>query len=328
MLVDVGEGLSYEEIAEKHNVPIGTVRSTISRGRDLFTEIVNGERPDLTADGSAVRPITAIQMAARVKPADMPVAVPETRVVSPTNLLIEAAYQRDLSGKSIKLIRSIVANWDWAKFKPPVCAQTADGLFVIDGQHTAIAAATHPQIKQIPVLIIKGTAIERRAESFVSHNRDRITMSPLQVFHAEVTAGDKEALGVLRCAAEADVTIPRSPPQKGAEKPRQVTAIGPARRVFKYAGAPIITRILKIAADAGMTPIASTVIRGLEIILREPRFASVATLGDAEIAHAVASIERFEATAQAHASESGQNRFRAAAMLIAERAGVKIGEAA
>lgn len=278
--------------------------------------------------GGDVRRVTKIDMAVKVKPGDIPSAVPETRMVAPTDLLIEAAYQRDLTAKSIRLIRSIVAAWDWAKFKPPVCAETTDGLFVIDGQHTAIAAATHPQIKAIPVLVIKFTALDRRAGAFVSHNRDRITMSPLQVFHAEVTAGDKEALGVLRCAAEADVTIPRSPPQKGAEKPRQLTAITAVRRTYSAAGAKVITRILKIAADAGLTPIASTVVYGLHIVLREPRFAAVAACSDAEIARAIASIPRFEASAQAKASETGQNRYRAAAVLIAEATKIKIGEAA
>lgn len=63
---------------------------------------------------------------------------PEHRLVVPSTLIVEVGYQRDLSGKSLKLIKNIVANWDWARFKPPVCAETPDGLFVIDGQHTAI----------------------------------------------------------------------------------------------------------------------------------------------------------------------------------------------
>jgi hypothetical protein len=42
-----------------------------------------------------------------------------------------------------------VANWDWRRFKPPVVARTATGLEVIDGQHTAIAAASHPDVLQI-----------------------------------------------------------------------------------------------------------------------------------------------------------------------------------
>jgi hypothetical protein len=111
--------------------------------------------------------------------------------VDPSTLIVEVGYQRDLSGKSLRLIKNIVANWDWAKFKPPVCAYSPDGLFVIDGQHTAIAAASHPGIKKIPVMVVHRPDIEDRAAAFVSQNMNRVAMSPLQIFHAQLVAGDK-----------------------------------------------------------------------------------------------------------------------------------------
>ena len=86
---------------------------------------------------------------------------PRFSEVDPALLLVEESYQRGLSNRSIKMIRRIVAGWSWTKFKPPVVTVTPAGLVVIDGQHTAIAAACHPQIRKLPVMVIR----ERSAPS-------------------------------------------------------------------------------------------------------------------------------------------------------------------
>src|ERR1700733_5696381 len=72
----------------------------------------------------------------------------------PRMLQVEASYQRNLSEKSITLIRRIAAGFDWAHLKPPVCARDADKkLFCIDGQHSAIAAVSRG-VEKIPVMIV------------------------------------------------------------------------------------------------------------------------------------------------------------------------------
>ena len=68
-------------------------------------------------------------------------AVPECVMVDPSALYVEEQYQRNLADKSIKLIRRMVRTWNWAHMKPPICVRSGDKLFVVDGQHTAIAAA-------------------------------------------------------------------------------------------------------------------------------------------------------------------------------------------
>lgn len=277
---------------------------------------------------AAMRPVAAIDLPANMKSAVVDPRPPRVLNVDPKELRIEAAYQRDLSGKSIKLIRKIVTNWDWAKFKPPVVAQTAQGLFVIDGQHTAIAAATHQYIKEIPVLIVTAPKIAHRAESFVSHNRDRLTMSALQVFHAEAAAGDKAVMEILKVAVSAGVSIPRSAPFKGYAKPGQAIAVAEMRRIYRVGGAELLGRVLRIAAASKQFPIATTLTRSLEMICREPRFKKVAALSDARIAAAIATFKAFERDAQAMASDTGQNRYRAAALLIVAELGEKYVEAA
>lgn len=98
-----------------------------------------------------LRHIAPIKLKA-VTPGPIGKDIPKFEMVDPTSLLVEPSYQRDTSNSSLKLIGRMVANWDWARMKPPICAKNDKGqLVVMDGQHTAIAAASHPGIKQIPV---------------------------------------------------------------------------------------------------------------------------------------------------------------------------------
>ncbi|HVL73873.1 MAG TPA: hypothetical protein VM434_18530 [Beijerinckiaceae bacterium] len=271
-----------------------------------------------------LRAVAAIQLPAGVKPRPGVGSAPELRYVRPSELHVEAAYQRDLSPKSIKLIRRIVAGFDWAKLKPPIAAETADGLFVIDGQHTAIAAATHPEIEKIPVLVVEAEQIERRADAFVAHNRDRVAMSALQVFHAEVAAGNQDAVAVMDAIRRGGGSVPRLPPAKGYARPGQIVAVNELRRMLQSFGPEGIERVVRIAVKAGLAPVATTAIIGLRVVCNEPRFAEAAALGDDALAAALASITNLEATANAYGAETGQNRYRACACLIERAAQAKI----
>jgi hypothetical protein len=244
-------------------------------------------------------------------------APPEPRTIDPSTLIVEVGYQRDLSGKSLRLIRNIVLNWDWAKFKPPVCAETREGLFVIDGQHTAIAAASHPGIKQIPVMVVQRPDIEDRAAAFVSQNRNRLTMSPLQVFHAELIAGDKTALGILRCVVKAGSSVPRNPPKKGEAKPGEIVSMSALRHVWAGGKAEHLERVLRIAVQSGVAPITTTILRGLDIILKDVEGMGFGPLTDEDLAQGLARIEDLEKASEENALEAGTSRYVSAASLIA-----------
>lgn len=267
-----------------------------------------------------LRPITGLKIAQKRK--GILSEPPEMRLVDPTDLRVEPAYQRDLSGRSISLIRRIVTGWDWAKFKPPVCAESEDGLFIIDGQHTAIAAASHPEVHQIPVMVVPAERIERRADAFVSHNRDRLTMTPAQVFYGEVAAGKVDAIAMLDAVTRGGATIPRLPVQKGYAKPGQIAAMDGVRTIYKAGGKELLERVVRIAVLAQSTPISKTVLCGIQIALNFP---DINPKHDREIASAVAAIKNIEAVSQHYAAETGQSRFRAAGALIKRAA---LGEAA
>jgi hypothetical protein len=276
--------------------------------------------PAAMPSDDGTRPIAPLKLPAKPTPSPAAGSIPVLRLVAPTELRVEPRYQRDLSGKSITLIRKIVADFDWRKFKPPICAETPDGLFVIDGQHTAIAAASHPFIKQIPVMIVQANMIETRAGAFVAHNRDRITMSPFQILHAEAAAGGAEAVILLDIVKRAGAFIPRSMPQKGKARPGEIIAVEALRRITKGSAAQHLERIVRIAVMASCAPATTTVIRALQMIMTEAYFAETAKLGDAPIADALHSIKDFEFEAASHAGAALISRYRAGAILIAEAA--------
>lgn len=275
--------------------------------------IVQSVQSEPAGDLRRVHPLKLTNVKPMIVPANRE---PECRMVAPTDLLIEESYQRGLSGKSLKLIRKIVAGWDWAKFKPPVCAEDEGGLFVIDGQHTAIAAASHPSILRIPVMVVSRDRIEDRAEAFVSQNTERVVMSPLQIFHAEVVANDKAAIEILKSAIRNGANIPRSIPVKGKSQPGDLVSVSAVRRVYSADGIDKLDRVIKIAVASGVHPINSTLIYALQYIVKGGPFEDAQQAADEDIARAIAAISNLEACAASMAADCGVNRFRAAASLI------------
>jgi hypothetical protein len=132
------------------------------------------------------------------EPGGTPRAYPIFEDVDPATLLVDEGYQRDSSERSLKLVRKIVSGWDWAQFKAPVAVLTDAGLELIDGQHTAIAAATHPKVEKIPVMIVEVPKREERAEAFIGQNTNKVAVTVPQLHVAAVAAGHKNALAVER----------------------------------------------------------------------------------------------------------------------------------
>ncbi len=292
--------------------------------KETIAFIKHGKRSmDVVAENSAARkadaerrPVMPVSLPSSLVPATLIDSAPKMRTVAPRSLLIEAAYQRDLSGQSIKLIRKIVAGWDWSKFKPPVCAETSDGLFIIDGQHTAIAAASHPQIKEIPVVIISAPNIGRRAAAFVSHNRDRLAMTPAQIFYGDLAANDATTKKIMEAVVLSGASIPRLAPARGHWKPGQIAAVGELRGAQKVLKEPVFHRLLSIAVLSKAAPISMILLRALREILTQPAFKALAERSDIAIATAVGVIPDLEYSALEIMVESGCSKFVGAAHAI------------
>lgn len=288
----------------------------------LISAIKKGEVPPSLLQGSAItdaatRPVKPIGLPAKLKPAKIVVERPDVRMANPLDLRIERAYQRDLSEKSLRLIKKIVAGWDWAKFKPPVCAETEDGLFLIDGQHTAIAAATHPDIVAIPIMVVPADTVAKRADAFVAQNRDRIAMSAHQIFHAQVAAGDERAVAIMAIIQRVGAIIPRSMPQRGTAKPGEIASINELANIYGGSGGEVLERVLNIAVLSRQAPLLVRVARGLRFFFTDPQFGTVSRLPDTVIADALTTLMDVDGASGARAKALGITRAQAVADLLA-----------
>jgi hypothetical protein len=219
---------------------------------------------------SGLRPIANTALA-DLEPGGTPRAKPIFEWVAPTRLLVDEGYQRNLGERSMRLIRKIVSNWDWARFKPPVCVLTDAGLECLDGQTTAIAAATHPDIDQIPVMIVEATERADRAAAFIGHNVDRVTVTATQIHAAAVTAGDEAAVAIERACEAAGVTILKAKPGSGF-KPGQTVAVAAIGAVVARRGEEEAGRYLRILVEAGAAPVAAHQIKAVEALLTDAEF--------------------------------------------------------
>lgn len=194
-------------------------------------------------------------------------APPVMRMVNPTDLYVDESYQRGLSDRSARLIQKIVAEWDWSAFKPPIVVEIDERLEVIDGQHTAIAAVSHGEIHEIPVLVAQAPDLAGRANAFVRHNRDRIQVTPTQLHNAMVAAGDDDAVTVDQVCARSGVRILRNPPQMGRFRPGETLAIVTVRSLINRRHAIGARKVLEVCASAQLAPVSADMIKAIECLL-------------------------------------------------------------
>lgn len=221
---------------------------------------------------AGLRPISALTWP-DVTPAPAPGAAPDVRHVTPGSLYIEERYQRSLGERSLALIRKIVREFNWSAFKPPICAEVEGiGLVVIDGQHTAIAAASHGEIATIPVLVVDADGLTDRAKAFLRHNIDRVALTPMQLHHSAVAAGDEVAIAMEQVAERAGIRILRFPPPYGKYGAGETMAIGALRRLTEVKGVVFTARVMTMLREADRIPIKANEIKAMAELLGDPEY--------------------------------------------------------
>lgn len=210
------------------------------------------------------RPIRAIPLPG-ITPKPLTSKPPVLGWADPTTLLVEGEYQRGLTRRSMLLIRRIAENFDWLHVKPPVCAREAGGkLCIVDGQHTAIAAASRG-IRKIPIMIVEAKEIASRAKAFVAHNTDRLNVTPTQLWHSRLAAGDPATKQAHAVCIAAGVTPVRSQPV--VWKVGETVAFKAIERLVGRRGKDDAIRALKTLVSAKRAPVMTHEILAVDAVL-------------------------------------------------------------
>lgn len=218
------------------------------------------------AETHVLRGVRAVSLSS-IQPGMADTATPEFEWVDPGALLIDDGYQRNLSERSLRLIRKICYNWDWRRFKPPVCARTDRGLEIIDGQHTAIAACSHPGVTAIPIMVVVAESRADRAQAFIGQNRERLNITPMQMHFAAAAAGDEDAQTIDQVCERAGVRVLKSTPGNGVWKIGDTVAVTGIGALINRRGAMRAREVLQVLVAGRAKPVTTGQIKAVELLL-------------------------------------------------------------
>ena len=242
-------------------------RAEPSRAEGCFMSEGSSSAPE----AHVLRSVRAINLQG-VEAAMADTSPPVFERVDPATLLVDDGYQRNLSERSIKLVRKICGGWDWRRFKPPVCARTDRGLEVIDGQHTAIAACSHPGVTEIPVMVVVAASRSDRAQSFIGHNRDRLNITPMQMHFAAAAAGDEDALDIEAVCARAGVRLLKATPGNGVWAVGETVAVKALGALIARRGVIKAREVLEVLVKGRAAPVTTGQIRAVDCLLHDAEY--------------------------------------------------------
>ncbi len=190
---------------------------------------------------------------------------PVLQWVEPTSLYVDESYQRDLTRRSIKLIKKTVENFKWNRMKPPIVTMDSGKMHVIDGQHTAIAAAILG-IHEIPVFLVEADLAADRAMAFVGHNTDRIVVSSIGIYKAKLAAGDEAVVDIEAVCRRAGIRIAVFT-QNTSVQIGDTMAIASISKLVARRGVMRARQVLECLVKAKRAPVSSDEITAAEQVL-------------------------------------------------------------
>ncbi len=230
-----------------------------------------------------IRPIAPIGISG-LEPQAPPTGMPIFELVTPTDLYVDPAYQRNISEKGSRQIRRIIEGFDWVKFKPPICAYAEyDGqtiLKVLDGQHTAIAAASNPHIDKIPVMIVEAETTVAQAKAFIGQNIERLGVTTLQLHQAALAAADEDAQTLELVCSRAGVKVLKTTNAYTGTGTRQTIAIKQIEAMISRRGPKLAREILEVLANAERGPLTAPQIKAVELLLTDEEYCDKITPED------------------------------------------------
>lgn len=155
------------------------------------------------------------------------------------------SYQREVGRNGGRRVVRLAENFDWARFGVIVVFPAGDLFEIVDGQHRA-AAARLRGIRKVPaVIVLNGQG----AVSFLGINRDRAALDAAQLYHAELIAGEAEAVALAGILDRLGIDVPRHQTQRGM--PAMATrAVSVLRQELRARGPEVLASALWVVAKA------------------------------------------------------------------------------
>jgi hypothetical protein len=150
-------------------------------------------------------------------------------------MFVDHGYQRGLSEKGHSMIRKIADAWDWGRVgalvvSPRCTVAGLEAYAIVDGQHRFEAARRRGDIDQLPCYIVQADAPSQEAKTFVGLNRNRVNMTPIAIYYADLAAGDAKAERLAAVLADANVIIPTN--GNAGDQPNQAVAVARMLRLL------------------------------------------------------------------------------------------------
>jgi hypothetical protein len=180
-------------------------------------------------------------------------------------LVVDTAYQRDISKRGQLNVRYIAEHFDWSKFAPVIVAPVEGGVFaIVDGQHRTTAAMIRG-IEKVPCQVIQVDQ-PKQAAAYAAVNGNVTQTTPQQLFHAKLAANDLAAEELSQVCAAAGVEIVRGNLAKQTTRQGQTQAVGALTRCLRdYGRDTLITALQCITQTSDGNPgwIKATIVEAL-----------------------------------------------------------------
>jgi len=170
----------------------------------------------------------------------------QMKTVPISALFVDATYQRAVSVGSVRNIKKICREFDWAKFLPVIVTCDGDRYCIVDGQHRTTAAATIG-IKAVPCYILSCTPSEAAA-AFAAINGNVTPVTPIDLWFAQLAAGDEKCVALQRVLDAAGAKITR---KRDGFKVGETRSVSVLRRALDFYGDAILTTILQCIVETG-----------------------------------------------------------------------------
>lgn len=198
----------------------------------------------------SLRPIAIDEFAADVP--RRPVAecgpAPQLQWLDIASLVVDPAYQRDITAQGRRNVKRIAEQFDWRYFSPVIVAPIMGGRYaVVDGQHRATAALLVGHAS-VPCQVIMAAPGEQ-AKAFTAVNGTVTRVHTLAMHKAAVAAGDELAREVERVAKAGGAKVLAYPLPELKQAPGQTMAIGALRELIQEYGAEATTLGLRAVTE-------------------------------------------------------------------------------